>query len=129
MFNSLFQKSKTSYAPHEFHCKKCGKTLKGEYCSDLPLKESTIWALGFHINGHKITKDEIINLLNPYYIISEDENNLKFNCNFCNYTDKVNKNKIGILSIQKIISHTTNHLSIIDQCDMGDRLLSTYFNY
>lgn len=129
MFSSLFQKSKTAYLPHEFHCKKCGKIFKGNYCSDLPLEESTTLALGFHINSHKITKDEIINFLNPYYIISEAQNNLNLKCNFCTHTDIINKNKIGILSIQRIIRHTTGHLSIIDQCDMGDRFLSTYFNY
>ena len=129
MFASLFQKSKTSYLPHKFACKKCGKTLQGEYSSDLPLKTSTIMSLGFHINGHKIDKDEVIHLLHPYYILSEDEHHLRFACNFCAHTDAVKKNKISILNIQRIISHTTGHLSMIDQCDMGDRLLSTYFNY
>ena len=129
MFNSLFQKTKTSYSPHKFTCKKCGKICEGEYSLELPLKSSTIMSLGFHINGHGVNKDEVINLLNPYYIISEDENNLRFACNFCSHTDIIKKNKIGILGLQKIISHTTGHLSTIDQCDMGDRLLSTYFNY
>ncbi|MHB8568995.1 MAG: hypothetical protein ACYC97_02175 [Metallibacterium sp.] len=127
MFNIFSQEKKDDYIKQNLKCKKCNDILKVDLAKDLPLKETSAISLGFHISRHGVTEDELINLFNPYYIITKNGGDIILSCKWCNNKTVINGKKINILNVSNIIKHTTQHLSVLDQCDMSDRFLGTYF--
>ncbi len=127
MLNIFTSTKKDDYIRQSLKCKKCNDILKVDLAKDLPLKETSAISLGFHISRHGVTEDELINLFNPYYIITKNGGDIILSCKWCSHKTVINGKKINILNVSNIIKHTTQHLSVLDQCDMSDRFLGTYF--
>lgn len=127
MLNVFSQTKKDEYIKQSLKCKKCNDILKVDLAQNLPLKESSAISLGFHISRHGITEDELINLFTPYCTIKKENSNIYLNCKWCNHQVAFNGKKINIMKVYEVITHATTHLSILDQCDMSDKFLGTYF--